>query len=871
MSFIKNLLLGLAFTPAVLAGQVTDDFSDGDLTSNPAWQGDVSHFVVNANQQLQLNAPAAGTSVLYVPTTIEDSARWEVYFKMDFAPSASNSLYLILQSDTPALLNGNGYYLFVGETGSADAIRFYRMDAGNPVLLASATTGAVADLPEVRLRMEKRPGGIWSLWADYDGGQNAQMEFSVTDPTYPGGSNLFFGLQCQYTATRTDKFFFDDMLVEPLLPDLQAPLLTGATAIGPTEVDVFFDEPLNETTATDPANYFINNGIGQPAAAFLDATDPALVHLSLANNLVSLTDYVLTIQNIADTTGNVANTQTAFFSFVEIQNPAPFDILINEIMADPTPAVALPDVEFVELFNRTNKTLDLEGFGFSSGNTPQLFPSYLMLPNSYLIVCDDEDTDSLTLYGDVIGLDNFPALVNSGDQLTLYDPAGNIIHFVGYSDEWYGNPEKKDGGWTLEMINPLAACKSASNWTASVHLLGGTPGQPNSVLNLSPDVEGPQLLRAFADAAQPSRIQLTFNESLDPATAQNPAHFQFSNGVQVASATPSGPANDVVVLQLTTPLQPSIIYEITLSDSIADCSGNLSRKSTVLLALPEPAQPLDLVINEVLFNPLPGGSDFIEVYNRSDKVLNLGDLVIGNLRQGVDTVVREIKTNKLIFPNGFAVLTENPATLKTHYEVPNEEALLNNDLPALNNDAGNVTLFRGGSSGVVIIDAFDYNENFHHPLLDNPDGVSLERLNPDSPTQDKNNWHSAAATTGFATPSYKNSQNIGPLNPSDAFFEIPEKKLSPDGDGFQDFLQINFHLDAPGYTAQMKIFDLDGHPVKTLLNNELLPTEGFLRWDGDTDRGSKARTGIYIVYAKIFRPDGTVRIFKDTCVVAERL
>lgn len=100
------------------------------------------------------------------------------------------------------------------------------------------------------------------------------------------------------------------------------------------------------------------------------------------------------------------------------------------------------------------------------------------------------------------------------------------------------------------------------------------------------------------------------------------------------------------------------------------------------------------------------------------------------------------------------------------------------------------------------------------------------------------------------------------------FFEIPEKKLSPDGDGFQDFLQINYKTDGPDYVAQVKVFDLEGHLVKTLANNDLLATQGFLRWDGDTNRGGKARIGIYIIHAEIFKPDGTVRQFRETCVVA---
>ncbi|HFA51734.1 MAG TPA: hypothetical protein ENJ95_22185 [Bacteroidetes bacterium] len=871
MAFYKYVLFVFLFSlPYYFNAQVQDDFSDGNLTTDPSWQGDAADFVVNDELQLQLNAPGAGTSNLFLQTNIADSAMWELYFKMDFSPSGSNSLRIVLQNDQAGLDAGNGYFLFLGETGSSDALRFFRMDDGAETLLASATVGAVADAPEVRLKMMRKTGGNWTLLVDYSGGQNFEEEFQIEDATY-GGGDLFFGFQCKYTSTRTDKFFFDDIKTGPLLPDISPPVLLSATAISPDEVDVFFDEKLEETAATEPSNFSINNGIGQPAAAFLDATDQTIVHLSLQNPLANMTDYILQANNIADVEGNIAAAQNAAFTFVQTETAAEFDLLINEIMADPTPPVAIPPVEFIEIFNRSDKVLDLEGFGFSSGSTPVAFPAFQILPKKYALVCDENDVDSLTLFGEVIGLPGFPSLVNSGDELTLTDAEGNIVHRTAYSTSTYGDPQKDDGGWTLELINPQAPCKGESNWSASVSLLGGTPGQPNSILDESPDVDGPNLLRAFATPSQPSRIGLFFDESLDKISATDVANYSVSNGIQIMSAVISPSANDAVRLDLVAPLQPSVVYEIRVGDQLKDCSGNPISENKTTLALPEAIGPDDLVINEILFNPEPGGVDFVEVFNRSEKVLNLGDLIIGNVREGIDTTVRQVRFDRLIFPGEYAVFTEAPADILGRYHVENESALISNDLPAFNNDAGNVALFRTAPTGVVIIDAFDYEEGFHHPLLDKTDGVSLERLNPEAPTQDRNNWHSAAATVGFATPTSKNSQAIADPTSAVDFFDIPEKKLSPDGDGFQDFLLVNYKTDRPGYTAQAKIFDAEGRPVKTIFNNELLATEGFFRWDGDTDRGDKARIGIYILWVQLFHADGGVKEFKETCVVAGRL
>jgi len=853
---------------AVLSSQaqIFDNFSDGDLTVNPAWQGDVANFQVNAALELQLNAPDAGNSTLFVPTAITDSAVWELYFRLDFDPSNGNRLRIYLQSNSPNLLTGNGYYLLTGADGSADALQLFRQDAGASTLLATATSGGVAASPNVRLRMIREAGGLWKLSADYGGGQNLTPEFEVADATY-GAGNQFFGFHCLYTATRKDKFFFDDIIVAELLPDTQAPLLLSATPVTATEVDVFFNENLDETTATDPANYSFDNGIGQPVAAFLDGVDKTLVHLSLASPLQSLTTYTLTVNGLADLVGNIASAQTTSFDYVELAQAVEFDILINEIMADPTPAVALPAVEFIELYNRSSKVLDLQGFGFSSGGTPQILSSYQMLPGSYVIVCDDSNNDSLAAYGDVQVLTTFPALTNDVDELVLTDAAGNVIHQVSYTLATYQDTQKRDGGWTLELVNPLSPCQGESNWRASTNLLGGTPGQPNSVLAPAPDLTAPMLVRVFAT---PLTVQLFFDEKLDPTTAQNPSDYAINGGAAIASASLVAPNNDAVLLQMASPLETSKVYEVTVT-GVADCNGNpisgLGRES---FALPDTIQPKDLVINEILFNPSTGGFDFVEVYNRSNKVLNLGDLIIGNLR-GTSTSTSAVTENRLIFPGEYAVFTENTSDILSRYTVLNPNTLIYNGLPSFNDDEGNVTIFRGGVTEAVIIDAFDYSKDLHHPFLDDENGVSLERLHPDGTTQDPANWHSAAEALGWATPTYRNSQYFENQLVGSGIFEIPEPTFSPDGDGYKEFLVINYKVDNPGYTAKVRFFDSEGRLVKSLANNELLGTEGFLRWDGDRDDGTKARIGIYVIALELFNPNGTVLEYKKTCVVAGRL
>jgi hypothetical protein len=869
ISLKARLSLLFSLLSYLLPGQVQDNFSDGNFTQNPIWQGDVSHFQVNTALELQLNAPAAGISSLFVPTIIADSAKWELYLRLEFDPSASNRLRVYLQSDNDNLTAGNGYYLLIGEDGTGDAIRFYRQNAGTHTLLASTAPGSVASSPEVRIRMTKEAGGKWKLGTDYTSGGNFVSQFEVHDATF-GGSSAFFGFQCEYTSTRKDKFFFDDILVAPLLPDTDPPALLSAKAISALEVDVIFNEPIDETSAETALNFSVNNGIGAPLEAMLDATDPTLIHLSLAKPLVSGTNYTLTVAGLVDLAGNASAAQTANFSYLEIATAAAFDILINEIMADPSPPVGLPQVEFIELYNRSDKVIDLNCFGFSSGGTPQKFPPYLFLPGKYVIVCDDSNVNLLSTFGEVIQLPTFPALTNEADELTLTNAAGEVIHFVSYTLDTYKDNQKKDGGWTLELINPSSPCEGDANWKASVHLLGGTPGTPNSVLSAVPDTKSPDLLQVFATAGQPATVQLFFSEGLNRASAINPSHYAITNGISISSASISSPLNDAVTLQLAAPPQKGVIYEVLVSHDVTDCSGNqIGLFDRLKFGLPELVEPLDIVINEILFDPVTGGSDFLELYNRSGKIFNLADLIVGNFL--ADTVVAQVSQNRLFFPGEFVVLTPSPADIRNRYTVENEAVLLSNGLPGFKDDEGNVTIFRGNGTDALIIDAFDYSNDFHHPLLDDKEGVSLERINPDAPTQSKANWHSAASSAGFATPTYQNSQFFGNQQITEDIFSIPEPTFSPDDDGFEDFLLIQYQTGKPGYTARAKIFDAQGRQVKLLANNELLDAKGALKWEGDVDRGGKARLGIYMVWIQLFDPDGSVKEFKKTCVVAGKL
>jgi len=169
-----------------------------------------------------------------------------------------------------------------------------------------------------------------------------------------------------------------------------------------------------------------------------------------------------------------------------------------------------------------------------------------------------------------------------------------------------------------------------------------------------------------------------------------------------------------------------------------------------------------------------------------------------------------------------------------------------------------------------IVDEVNYNAGWHFKLIDNPEGVSLERIDPSGSSQDPGNWHSAASSAGFGTPTYKNSQ-YKQTQAIDASIEITPKIFSPDNDGHDDVATIQYKMNGSGFVANITIYDAQGRPVRYLVKNGILGTGGQWNWDGLDEKGNKLPIGTYIIYTEIFNLQAKKQQFKNTVVLARKL
>lgn len=854
MKWIPQIILFFLWMTTVnVHSQVMDDFSDGDFSNNPSWNGNTAEFAVNASQQLQLNNTISGSSYLSLTHGINtlQNHEWHFWVKQSFSPSSSNYGKVFLSADNSDLTAvQNGYFVLFGEANAVDAIRLFKLVNGIPTQLCSGVDGQISNSFTVGIKVVLNPSGNWELSADLSGGTNYVLQGSANDPNILSGS--YFGYLCTYTSSNANKFYLDDVYIGNPILDLQAPILLQASVITPNQVDVLFNEALSPTSANEVANYAI-----LPFNSFVtaqqDNVNQALVHLTTMFPLTNGNSYSIMTANLSDLVGNTSGNQAASFDYLVADTAEKGDVIITEFFADPTPVIGLPEVEYVEIFNKTGKVFHLQNWTISDGSSNGTIGDFWLLPGSYIVLTANAN---FGLFTNVAGVTSFPSLNNAGDQLILTDQTGLLLDRLTYTDEWYQDPTKQEGGYSLERINLNDPCSNYDNWSASNDPSGGSPGTINSIFSAAPDNQNPHLLSLIA--LSPNFLEVSFSEGMDSISLANtqisasPSLSVQETFIQVVNDNPNGPPQ--FIIQFNENFLPSTTYQIQLGP-VSDCWQN---DTTFIgqFTLPEQAQAGDIVINEILANPLNGGQDFIELFNRSTKVIDLKDWQIANFYNDTISNLKTISNHFILEPNSYVAISEDTSFLLENYPASISGRMIQMDMPSYNIDSGTVYLFYNSEQ----IDRVSYSEDWQFSLIDNSDGVSLERISPNASSNQTSNWHSAAESIGFATPGRVNSQYqyVG----TSESISLQKDVFSPDQDGFEDILVVNYAFSESGLLAKARIFDDFGREVKVLFSNELMGTTGFFTWDGVNTKQAKAPIGIYVLVIEVFSVDGAVILAK---------
>ena len=289
----------------------------------------------------------------------------------------------------------------------------------------------------------------------------------------------------------------------------------------------------------------------------------------------------------------------------------------------------------------------------------------------------------------------------------------------------------------------------------------------------------------------------------------------------------------------------------------------MSILTLMLLQLVVASGQTGLMVSELMYQPRSGEAEYVELYNGMDAAVQLGDYEV--VRWLNDTLGQHYQLPAhVVGPHEYVVLTRDAGSVMSAYVVKYASRIVECTLPPYPNAGGSVIICRAADG--VIVDRFDYLPSMHSRLLRNKAGVSLERRSFERPCNEAGNWFSAASTAGYGTPTLPNSQSMEYVA-EEASFAFSSKLLSPDDDGYQDELTIEYTLEDGDVYASIDIYDAAGRPVCRLLNNALLGTHGTIVWNGMGEGGSALRQGRYALIIKLYNLQGTRQTLRRTVAI----
>lgn len=267
-----------------------------------------------------------------------------------------------------------------------------------------------------------------------------------------------------------------------------------------------------------------------------------------------------------------------------------------------------------------------------------------------------------------------------------------------------------------------------------------------------------------------------------------------------------------------------------------------------------PLQPGELCFNELMVDAPDSATEYIELYNRSEKRLDLSNRSIAVRRaDGSLSTVAVFPAGTTLPEKQYIAFTPDTALLQNYFQLPVNAKLMQVKWSNLNNEEARLVLT--DADRTTVLDSVQYSSTWHHVLIHDPKGVALEKMHPDLPSNDWSVWHSAASSVNFGTPGYQNSQFRIPGESSGEIIALAQEWFSPDNDGLNDRCIIRYTMPEPGYLLRLTIFTSDGAIWFEPQLPELLSTEGEVYWDGQNRQGRISLPGIYILLAELYHPE----------------
>jgi hypothetical protein len=539
-------------------------------------------------------------------------------------------------------------------------------------------------------------------------------------------------------------------------------------------------------------------------------------------------------------------------------------VVINEIMADPTPVAGLPDREYLELFNRHTYPVNLKGWVLGFGSKQKVLPDISVPSGGFLLVSATGGTKDLLKFGRVTEISGL-TLTNSGLTVSLFDPQKKLQDQVEYEPSMH-KIGCEDGGYSLERIDPDRVCGQHCNWATTLSERGGTPGTENTVKASNPDQKRPYIVSKSLIDFHILVLQLS-ERFIFPANAADGLKDN-STDMEIDSVCPDNKFCLLRIYFRPTSIRNGNNYSIMIHGLIDEC-GNVMADQTVKFGYYMPVQS-DILINEVLFNPFPDGADFVELYNNSGHEVDLSGLYLATRDESnVLKQISPLASRQIYMPeDSYLAVTKSVEGILRFYRSRCDSCVLETvRFPILVDQSGCVVLLNQEN---VVIDEMKYSDSMHHSFITDTEGISLERVTITQPSTQRSNWHSAAKNAGFATPGYGNSVMAMPDSAKNGIL-IENAVFSPNGDGINDRLNICLNGINPGALLNIRIFNREGLEVRNLSGNLTTGSSDRVVWDGLGDDYKMVQPGIYVLFISLFDQKGSQKTVRGACVVTDHL
>ncbi len=866
---MKTLVFLFFTIPVISLGQeVRQNFEDNDL--NLWYQNIQGRWEIDSNQPIAgkyslhhaFDNDSDGTdwiSFFHKPFNLNDTQTvWRFSIRYKYKPSSYNNWGVMLaSSNCPGDDKLMDYALVAGVNfhDNDDIIHLWKQKGEKIESLLS--TGFnweknVRPNQAVNFKIRRNPDGIFTMEIDTAGNGYFEIGRTIeTEITQTRSLVIYY----KYSSTYDRGLFIDDLSISGKFSDTsQAAKIIAVHPISSTNLIVEF----NQVIKLNAESRIYIEGFGFSSIRNMMGK---YVKISLPFEMKPGTAYILNASGISDMYGNQVSDNNRI---AEFYYPAAYNVVINEILADPSPSVMLPDAEYIELLNTTSYNISLFEWQIMAGNKKATFPNITINHGEYMTLCDENVVSQFqSLQVTPKGLTSFPVLNNDGAMVALLDASGRMIHAVNYSNSWYDSNKKKEGGWSLEMINPKEPCIGKGNWKESVNYLGGTPCKINSVYSDIFEYSSPRLWRSAVTDS--NSLMLYFSEPMDSNTLVNKDSYtidhDFGDPLRIL---PSWPIADRVELFFCKKFEKDIMYKILLSSDICNCSKMTSgTKQVSFFQIPALPDSGDIVINEIMFDPKENLAEYIELYNQSDKTIDLKNCL---LKVGEDNQLKKTVSDDYfpMLPNTYVVISHDYSGIDSENEFKHPELVVKmSGMPVLPNEGSKVSILdKHGKT----LDAVAYSPSCHHPLLSITKGVSLERVSPLVSGLEPKNWQSASSDAGYQTPAAPNSQYETTI--SSRKVTLSTGVITPNSDGTDDELSVIYQMDEPGYMARVYVYDSFGNQVFILAQGSILGTSGSFVYSGRDERGYPLKTGYYILYFEAYNTTAKPYIYKKAFVIA---